>query len=143
MRGEVWRKRGGCGVVRAMRLVTVLNRCYRFKGFVYEDAGFCTERKDVVQVRVRAREGSRAYCSGCGKRCAGYDRLLERRFEFIPLWGFVVFFLYARRRVQCRDCGIVAELLPWAEGVFARVVRRARIPLFCWVHGPANGRCWL
>src|SRR5579885_3111059 len=86
------------------------------QGLVYEEAHFCRERKDAVEVRVRAREGSRPYCSGCGKRCAGYDRLPERRFEFIPLWGFAVFFLYARRRVQCRDCGIVAEILPWAEG---------------------------
>lgn len=113
---EVWRKGCGCGVVRAMRLVTVLNRCYHFKGFVYEEARFCPDRKDAVEVRVRAREGSRPYCSGCGKRCAGYDRLPERGFEFIPLWGFAVFFLYARRRVQCRECGIVAEILPWAEG---------------------------
>jgi transposase len=65
-----------------------------------------------VEVSVRARRGSRRYCSGCGTRCAGYDRLPERRFEFIPIWGFTVFFLYARRRrVQCSACGIVAELL--------------------------------
>lgn len=55
--------------------MTVLNRCYHFKGFVYEEAHFCRDRKDTVEVRVRAREGSRPYCSGCGKRCAGYDRL--------------------------------------------------------------------
>lgn len=39
-----------------------------------------------------------------------------RRFEFIPLWGIPVFFLYARRRVNCRQCGIVSEYIPWAEG---------------------------
>lgn len=32
------------------------------------------------------------------------------------MWGFSVFFLYARRRVECPGCGIVAELLPWANG---------------------------
>jgi len=108
--GGFLREGCGCGVVRAMRLVTVLNRCYHFKGFVYEQARFCRDHKDAVVERVRAREGSRPYCSGCGKRCAGYDRLPERRFEFIPLWEFAVFFLYARRRVQCRDCEIVAGL---------------------------------
>jgi transposase len=48
---------------------------------------------------------------------AGYDQLAERRFEFIPLWGFLVFLLYTMRRVDCRRCGVVAvEEVPWGEG---------------------------
>ena len=100
-----------------MLLTTILNQCYRFKGFVYGQARF--ERylgQQAIEVLVRPREGSRALCSGCGVRCAGYDHLPERRFEFIPLWGFPVFLVYARRRVECADCGIVAEAIPWAEG---------------------------
>ena len=31
----------------------------------------------------------------------GYDRLPERRFEFVPLWGMAVYFVYAMRRVDC------------------------------------------
>ena len=47
----------------------------------------------------------------------GYDQLAERRFEFIPLWGFLVFLLYTMRRVNCRRCGIVAvEEVPWGDG---------------------------
>ena len=47
----------------------------------------------------------------------GYDQLAERRFEFIPLWGFLVFLLYSMRRVDCRRCGVVAvEEVPWADG---------------------------
>jgi transposase len=99
-----------------MKLIALLNRCYHFKGFVYESARLGKGPQNSVEVRVRVRRGSRPYCAGCGERCAGYDRLPERRFEFIPVWGFAVFFLYARRRVECKDCGIVAELLPWAEG---------------------------
>lgn len=114
-RGD-WRVRLGWVLIGVMTLMTLLNRCYRFKGFVYESARFGERGKQAVEVRVRARSGSRPYCSGCARRCAGYDRLPERRFEFIPVWGFAVFFLYARRRVQCPQCGIVAELLPWAEG---------------------------
>ena len=46
---------------------------------------------------------------------AGYDQLGERRFEFIPLWGFLVFLLYTMRRVDCRRCGVVTvEEVPWA-----------------------------
>jgi transposase len=99
-----------------MNLVNVLNRCYRHPGFVYEAAHFSPEVPDTIEVRLRARRGSRPYCSGCGRRCKGYDRLPERRFAFIPFWGFAVVFRYARRRVDCPACGVVAELLPWAEG---------------------------
>src|SRR5205823_6276649 len=43
--------------------------------------------------------------------------LVERRFEFIPLWGFLVFLLYTMRRVDCRRCGVVAvEEVPWGDG---------------------------
>ena len=93
-----------------------MNRCYHHKGFVYERA-LCREgRAHAIEVHVEPRQGSRPYCSGCGRRRRGYDRLPARRFEFIPCWGFAVFFHYARRRVDCQQCGIVAELLPWAEG---------------------------
>jgi len=39
-----------------------------------------------------------------------------RHFEFIPLWGHKVFFVYAPRRVNCGTCGVRVERLPWAEG---------------------------
>ena len=100
-----------------MLLTTILNQCYRFKGFVYGQARVVRHRgRQSIEVGVRPRTGSRARCSGCGVRCAGYDHLPERRFEFIPLWGFPVFLVYARRRVDCPACGIVAEEIPWADG---------------------------
>ena len=34
----------------------------------------------------------------------------------MPLWGLAVFLLYAPRRVQCPDCGVKVERLPWATG---------------------------
>ena len=55
-------------------------------------------------------------CSGCHRPASGYDHLGERRFEFIPLWGFLVFLLYRMRRVNCRTSGIVVEEVPWATG---------------------------
>jgi hypothetical protein len=52
---------------------------------------------------------------GCHLPTPGYDQLAERRFEFIPLWGFFVFLLYAMRRVNCRRCGmVVVEEVPGA-----------------------------
>src|SRR6201987_2627011 len=88
-----------------MELITILNRCHRFPGFVYQHAHFSAES---IEVAVRPRRGSAAVCSRCHLPAPGYDQLPERRFEFIPLWGFLVFLLYTMRRVNCRRCGIVA-----------------------------------
>ena len=103
-------------VVFAMLLITILNQCHRFPGFVYQGARFSTDHQKTIEVRVRTRRGSAAVCSGCHQPCPGYDHLDERRFEFIPLWGFLVFFLYRMRRVNCRQCGVVVEEVPWGSG---------------------------
>ena len=101
--------------VFAMLLITILNHCHRFPGFVYQGAKFSADQK-TIEVRVRPRRGSAAVCSGCHQPCPGYDHLDERRFEFIPLWGFLVFFLYRMRRVNCQQCGVVVEEVPWGSG---------------------------
>jgi transposase len=99
-----------------MELITILNRCHRFRGFVYQQAHFSADKKSI-EVAVRPRKGSAAVCSRCHLPAPGYDQLAERRFEFIPLWGFLVFLLYTMRRVKCRRCGIVAvEEVPWGAG---------------------------
>src|SRR6266481_1723983 len=70
-----------------MELITILNRCHRFRGFVYQHAHFSADKKSI-EVAVRPRNGSAAVCSRCHLPAPGYDQLAERRFEFIPLWGF-------------------------------------------------------
>ena len=60
--------------------------------------------------------GSNPYCSCCGRAAPGYDVPPMRRFEFIPIWGYAVMLLYAMRRVQCRQCGVKVEQVPWAMG---------------------------
>jgi transposase len=103
-------------VLLAMQLITILNRCHRFRGFVYEGARFSPTERNTIEVHVRPRKGSAAICSGCHRPAAGYDHLAERQFEFIPLWGFLVFLLYRMRRVNCPTCGVVVEEVPWASG---------------------------
>jgi hypothetical protein len=99
-----------------MELTTILNRCHHFRGFVYEHVRFSTDERSI-EVVLRPRKGSAAVCSRCYLPASGYDQLAERRFEFIPLWGFFVFLLYAMRRVDCRHCGVVAvEEVPWGDG---------------------------
>jgi hypothetical protein len=77
------------------------------------------------------------------------DQLAERRFEFIPFWGFLVFLLYSMRRVDCRRCqAVVVEEVPWGDGkrtltkaymlflarwarrLFLSVPARCRVPAF-------------
>jgi transposase len=99
----------------AMELITILNQCHRFRGFVYHHDRFSPDKK-VIEIGVRPRVGSAAVCSGCHQPAPGYDHLPERRFEFIPFWGILVFLLYRMRRVNCRDCGVVVEEVPWGDG---------------------------
>ena len=97
-----------------MELITILNQCHRYPGFVYQQARFGPDKKSI-EIDVRPRDGSTAVCSGCHQPAPGYDHLPERRFEFIPLWGFLVFLLYRMRRVDCRTCGVGVEEVPWGD----------------------------
>lgn len=100
-----------------MQIQTILNRIQKHKGFVYGCARFGPSDMPLsLEVQLRACKNSRACCSGCGQLRPGYDHLPERRFEFIPLWGILIFFLYALRRVDCPACGVVVEKVPWAQG---------------------------
>ena len=100
-----------------MRNQTILNRVEKFKSFVYGEARL-EERDDgpALVVQVLPRRNSRPHCSGCGRRGPAYDRLEERRFEFVPLWGIVVFLAYRMRRVDCGRCGVTVEMVPWCDG---------------------------
>ncbi len=100
-----------------MQLKTILNRVEKYKSFVYGEVKLLEEGDDLrIEVKIEARANGRALCSGCERPAAGYDRLPERQFEFVPLWGIAVFFVYALRRVACRSCGVKVELVPWAAG---------------------------
>ena len=100
-----------------MQLKTILNRIHPVKGFVYTEVRWTTLEDGLgLEVDVRPRSGTRAVCSGCDTPRPGYDTLAPRRFAFVPLWGILVWLVYAMRRVQCPKCGIKVERVPWAEG---------------------------
>lgn len=96
-----------------MQLKTILNHRYRLKGFVYGKARIVD---DCLEVEVRPRRRSRPRCGGCDRLGSIYDTRKSRRFEFVPILGMQVFFLYAMRRVDCPHCGVVTENLDWAQG---------------------------
>jgi len=100
-----------------MQLKTILNRVEHFKSFVYGKAKWVEDDEGGwIEVEIEARKNGRPICSGCGRPAPGYDRLPERRFEFVPLWGIAVFFVYAMRRVECPTCGVKVEQVPWCDG---------------------------
>jgi transposase len=100
-----------------MRIQTILNRVEKFKSFVYGKANL-EEGVDspAMVVRIHPRKNNQPRCSGCGRPGPAYDRLEERRFEFVPMWGILVFLAYRMRRVNCKRCGVTVEAVPWCDG---------------------------
>jgi transposase len=100
-----------------MRIQTILNRVEKFKSFVYGKARMEKHGGDLaLVVDIEPRKNSRPFCSGCGRRGRAYDRLEQRRFEFVPIWGILVFLAYRMRRVDCKRCGVTVEMVPWCDG---------------------------
>lgn len=101
-----------------MRIETLLNRVFWIKSFVYEGVSIQRiERRDAIVVDIRARQNGLPACSRCGKAGPVYDHMPDhRQFEFIPLWNIPVYFHYTMRRVDCEECGVRVERVPWAEG---------------------------
>jgi transposase len=96
-----------------LQVKTILNRVQRFAGFVYGEVRML---ESFIEVRVEVHAGRRGRCSQCQRACPGYDRLDERCWQFVPLWGIGVWFVYAPRRVQCPEHGVVVEHIPWSDG---------------------------
>ena len=101
-----------------MQLKTILNRVTCYKSFVFGKVTWLENLEaPAVEVEILPRRNGLRICSGCGRVCPGYDTMPElRRFEFVPLWGIMVHFVYRMRRVECPACGIKVERVPWAEG---------------------------
>ena len=100
-----------------MLLKSILNQVEKQPGFVYGAVRF--QKHDgplVLEIDLEVRKGSRPICSKCGLVGSCHDTLPSRRFEYVPLWGIAVFFIYAMRRVNCPVCNIKVERVPWAVG---------------------------
>ena len=74
------------------------------------------DRATSIAITVRSHKGISGRCSRCGRPAPGYDRLEQRRWLFVPLWGILTYIYYAPRRVQCAEHGVVVEHIPWSDG---------------------------
>jgi transposase len=100
-----------------MEIQTIFNRVEKQPFFVYGKTSFSEQGGTmVIECEMIARKNSRPICSGCGQQASGYDRLPQRRYQYVPLWQIPVHLVYAPRRVECADCGVRVEAVPWAEG---------------------------
>jgi transposase len=101
-----------------MLVKTILNYCYKFDSFIYQETKLETDSKGntSIVVDITSRANGKKLCSKCRRNCSGYDHLKPRLFKFIPIWGIPVFFRYALRRVNCPVHGVVTEYIPWSEG---------------------------
>jgi len=99
-----------------MQLKTLLNHVQKYKGFVYDRAELHSGARPRLVVRIRPDARCRLPCSGC-EQPANYDAPKGTRyFQFVPMWGLLVFCAYTMRRVKCPRCGVKVEAVPWAKG---------------------------
>jgi transposase len=97
---------------------TLLNFVEKHKGFVYCRFKLLRDRRaPELHIWIRPAQGCQGLCSQCERPGPTYDTLQERLFQFVPLWGILVFFVYAMRRIDCATCKTpVVEKVPWAQG---------------------------
>lgn len=102
-----------------LQVKTILNAIQHFPGFVYDDIRLERQRDGrprQIAITVVAHGSMPAKCSRCQQVAPGYDRLPERSWLFVPLWGLVTWLVYAARRVNCPEHGVVVEQVPWSDG---------------------------
>ena len=95
-----------------MRATTAVNRILNLPGASVTAVRFAAEGV-VVAVRLRRR---RRVCSRCGQLCAATHDTVLCRWRHLDLGAQRCYVVAALRRVQCPDCGVRVEAVPWARG---------------------------
>jgi len=100
-----------------LHVKTILNRIQHFAGFVYREIRLKEQGSSLrIEIHLEAHASMDGQCAQCRKAAPGYDRLPERAWTFVPLWGIRTEFRYPPRRVECAEHGIGVEYLPWSAG---------------------------
>jgi transposase len=74
------------------------------------------EKNGCLLISLKPDRRFKLLCSHCGSKGPGYDTLKERQWKHVPLWGIPVILLYAPRRIECKNCGVKVEAIPWTQG---------------------------
>ena len=72
---------------------------------------------DRIIVELNLYRGWRLHCGQCGTLGKVRDRMQEREWKHVPLWGIPVTLRYRPARVSCPHCQAVkVEAIPWSQG---------------------------
>ena len=97
-----------------MPMNSILRRTLGIKRHVIKE--FSEDESGLI-VRLDVWKGRRLPCSTCGTLGVLRDRLAERQWKHVPLWGIPVRLAYRPARVKCKHCGkIRVEAIPWSTG---------------------------
>ena len=99
-----------------MRVTTLLKKLLGIKHLVVDDFEI-DEGALIIDVRPR---WLMLRCSGCHRRCRGYDSLEPRRWRHLDWGGVLIWLRYAPKRVECSRCGVVVQQVPWAASATTR-----------------------
>ena len=94
-----------------MRITTVFRRLLGVTRMFVEAVRFATDGSLAIEVRPTWRLSR---CGRCCRRAPRYDRRPLRRWRHLPGGRTRVDLLYAPWRVDCGDCGVRVEQVPWA-----------------------------
>jgi transposase len=94
-----------------MRATTLLSQILGIKKTRVRGVSF-SETALVAEVAPTTRVPR---CSGCGCRVSAVYDGRARRWRHLDLAGMQLELRYRLRRINCRKCGVVVELVPWAD----------------------------
>ena len=93
-----------------MRVSTAFNRLLAIPGASVTDVSI-GER----DVEVSIRPSARLLRCPCGKRLRSFYDRRRRRWRHLDLGRCRLWLVYEIRRLECPECGVVTEELPWAR----------------------------
>lgn len=97
-----------------MLLTSIVKMTLGIKNHVIKNVAY-TGNEIVIELDLYKRR--RLICGVCGHKGRVRDRLKQRSWKHVPLWGIPVRIRYRTARVSCAHCGkIRAEAIPWAQG---------------------------
>ena len=101
-----------------MDFKTLLRHVQDLSGFVGKSVRHCLKDSSPrIDVDLTPDPRFKRRCSCCNHPGRVHDRLAEREWQFVPIWGIPVFLHYAPSRVVCVVTGApTVEAMPWNDG---------------------------
>ena len=97
-----------------MFIDSIIRKTLGIKNHVVKKVAWSVE---LITVELDIWKGRRLACGTCGTLGGVRDRLSEREWTHVPLWGIPVKLKYRPARVKCPGCGkIRVEDIPWSRG---------------------------